>query len=723
MPILQLPSEQPQTLAKSKPLSQPSAKTVMQPKLLKGASFGSSSSRASGSIRAPAQKSAVSAAECSTMVPTSESCASLEDTVTDSQTDVVVLDATDTLICIRCNEPTDWASSAAYSRDPFKRSCSTCNASYRAKNAAIQKEKKASNNNTSKLETYFNGLTAEEKVGWYRTQKMNHDKNARRAEMVAPDVTVEVDDDQKIRKGRRRVNCLKTFATFAERGKILNKSSQEIIDEWKALVKDPNVKREQINVGGQMELALELFDRIELYTDEAEEQTWRQKRVKKIDESTEIPDAIAEQQAEFEAARRGGQMHIDYAPANQPMDWDDRTFDHNVEAHEQPTSREPVDNVMGPSMARSSTDSMMRNLQACEQTAEEHADEMRLAAAEAGAQRAKEKEAAASKKALVTGKALIAAKAVATQMRLGVTAKIDALQVEHDTTACCISESTMTNKDKDIKEMADAIERAKTYAAAVIAEYDEKAKDFDTPGLEDKQLKDIKAELRLIVSKFVAESSVFKTNKFRIDTASKAIQAYLRKVNRDSMKASKATAAVESGKDWSENPNASAVLRARVTDNKVFDIEDTNLELPPDISKQACAVKVPGLMKWADKMKTGQYVKTQRTFLQKWLQTNKTHTSQDTLITVKLIHNELDDIVHNAIHDKFCDLSRPAEMDTDKKLKDSVWAKGFIRSISLSVGHTQTGIAAFGLGEIIFGLEGQSNRVMRELSQEAILEL
>ena len=280
MPLLQLPSEKPQTLAKSKSLSQPSAKTVMQPKLLKGASFGSSSSRASGSIRAPAQKSAVSAAECSTMVP-SESCASLEDTVTDSQTDVVVLDATDTLICIRCNEPTDWASSAAYSRDPFKRSCSKCNASYRAKNAAIAKEKRASENNTSKLEAYFNGLTAEEKVGWYRTQKVNHDKNARRAEMVAPDVTFEVDDDQKLRKGRRRVNCLKTFATFAERGKILNKSSQEIIDEWKALVKDPNVKREQINVGGQMELALELFDRIELYTDEAEEQTWRQKRLKK----------------------------------------------------------------------------------------------------------------------------------------------------------------------------------------------------------------------------------------------------------------------------------------------------------------------------------------------------------------------------------------------------------------------------------------------------------
>ena len=54
-------------------------------------------------------------------------------------------------------------------------------------------------------------------------------------------------------------------------------------------------------------------------------------------------------------------------------------------------------------------------------------------------------------------------------------------------------------------------------------------------------------------------------------------------------------------------------------------------------------------------------------------------------------------------------------MTTDKKLKESGWAKGFIRSISLSSGHSHTGIAAFGLGEIIFGLEGQSNRAYESM--------
>ena len=54
-------------------------------------------------------------------------------------------------------------------------------------------------------------------------------------------------------------------------------------------------------------------------------------------------------------------------------------------------------------------------------------------------------------------------------------------------------------------------------------------------------------------------------------------------------------------------------------------------------------------------------------------------------------------------------------MTTDKKLKESGWGKGFIHSISLSSGHSQTGVAAFGLGEIIFGLEGQSNRAYESM--------
>ena len=707
MPSLQLPSEKAHVTANAKQKTTPSPKALLQKALL--AKDPAGGSRGSKAMRELSQKPAASAA-ATAMVPFESGAHS---SASSGEADVVSV-GIETIICVRCKETTEWGSSSAYGRDPFKRSCNICAASYRARCTTITKEKKASGTDTSKLDTYWKTLNAEEQVGWYKTQKSNHEKHARRDASVAPDVTMEVEDDQKIRKGRRRVNCLTTFATYSERGRLVGKDDLQIAEDWKALVRNPQIEREQINIGGQMELALELFDRIEVYTDEAEEQTWRQKRLKVIEDSEDLPDAVAEQQAEFEAARRGGQMQVGHGIAHQPVPWDDRVAEHQVEAHELPVSRESVGCVQGPNMARASTDQLMRTLQASEQSQEELADEMRTAAAEAGAQRAKEREAAAGRKALVTGRALIAAKGVAATMKLSITHKIDSLEVEHDTTASMIADSTMANKDTDITELKEALQAAKTDAARATAEFEEKMKGFDVPDMADTALKAIKADLRLIVSKFVAENSVFKTNKFRIETATKAVNVYLKRVNKQNMMATMANAAVESGTDWSENPTASAVLSSKATDRNVFDL-DADVGVLADISKQACAVKIPDLQKWAERMQSSQYVKSQKTFLKGWLKKNSTHTCQEAQITVKLLHTELDDIVHTKLHHKFCDLSRPAEMTTDKKLKESGWGKGFIRSISLSSGHSQTGIAAFGLGEIIFGLEGQSNRAYESM--------
>ena len=170
-----------------------------------------------------------------------------------------------------------------------------------------------------------------------------------------------------------------------------------------------------------------------------------------IDNSEELPTAIADQQAEFEAARRGGQLQVGHAIAHQPANWDDRVANHHVEAHEQPVSRESVGSVLGPNMARASTDQLMRSLQASEQSKDELADEMRTSAAAAGAQRAKEQEASAQKQTLVSQRALIAARGVAASMRLSITSKVDALELEHDTTASMIADSTMPNRDTDIR--------------------------------------------------------------------------------------------------------------------------------------------------------------------------------------------------------------------------------------------------------------------------------
>ena len=334
MPILQLPSEKAHVSAAAKAKTNPSSKKLLQKALF--AKDAAGSSKASGSTATPHDAASAAATAVVPFASGSRSSASSGcSDMHDGGDDEVIAVGGDfqTTICIRCKETTDWASSCAYGRDPFKRSCNKCGASYRSRTNIITKEKAASPTGTSQLESFWKKLNEQEQIAWYRTQKANQVKHARRAATLAPSVTMEVEDDQTIRKGRRRVNCLTTFATYSERGRLLGKDDLQISEDWKSLVRNPHIEREQINVGGQMELALELFDRIEVYTDEAEEQTWRQKRQKIIEHSEDLPDAVADQQAEFEAARRGGQLQVGNAIANQPVDWDDRVANHNVEAH------------------------------------------------------------------------------------------------------------------------------------------------------------------------------------------------------------------------------------------------------------------------------------------------------------------------------------------------------------------------------------------------------
>ena len=716
MPSLQLPSDKAEVAAASKRAHAPSPKTRAIRELSQRPT--SDSSKASGSMSTAAKLAAIFPGASAAVVPfVKGSLSSASTTVSDCADDEVIAVGGDfeTMICVRCHETTDWASSSAYGRDPFKRCCNICGTSYRSRLNTITKEKTASPTGTSQLESFWKKLNETEQLAWYITQKANHAKHSRRATTLAPTVAMEAEDEQKIRKGRRRVNCLTTFAVYSERGRMVGKSDLQISDDWKALVRNTEIDREEINVGGQMELALELFDRIEVYTDEAEEQTWRQKRHKAIDNSEELPTAIADQQAEFEAARRGGQLQVGHAIAHQPANWDDRVANHHVEAHEQPVSRESVGSVLGPNMARASTDQLMRSLQASEQSKDELADEMRTSAAAAGAQRAKEQEASAQKQTLVSQRALIAARGVAASMRLSITSKVDALELEHDTTASMIADSTMPSRDTDITDLKKALQTAKDDADRATAEFDVKIKDFDVPELADKALKAVKTALRLIVSRFVAENSIFKTNKFKIETSTKAITSHLKKVNKQNMKATMANADVGSSTDWSENPNATAVLGSNVTGRAVFDLEADVGGPDGSVYNLACAVKLPELRKWAERMAGSQYVKSQKTFLAGWLKKNPSHTSQEAPITVKLYHTELDEIVHKALNGKFCDLSQPEGLTTHKMLKESGWAKGFIRSIALSSGHSQTGIAAYGLGEIIFGLEGQSIRAYESM--------
>ena len=161
MPSLQLPSEKAHVTAQSKVKASPSGRAALQKALF--AKNPAGGSRSSGSMRELSQKPAASAADAA-VVPFDNGA---DSSASAAETEPVQSQA-QTIICVKCQEETEWAASSAYGRDPFKRNCDKCSASYRSRIATIAKEKKASPNGTSAMEEFFKKLKPDEQVAWLR---------------------------------------------------------------------------------------------------------------------------------------------------------------------------------------------------------------------------------------------------------------------------------------------------------------------------------------------------------------------------------------------------------------------------------------------------------------------------------------------------------------------------------------------------------------------------
>jgi hypothetical protein len=185
--------------------------------------------------------------------------------------------------CIACEEQTNWGNSTAYGRDPFKRWCKSCSSAYRCRMDLIKKEKSVQGQ--SSTDKHWRTLGKGQIKEWYLNQKRKHEKGERRNDLGdLPDVTTDHCQQLHLDKGRKRINVLTTFAKFSERGLLLQKSHSEIADEWKALVVHPGVQREYLVTGvdGSKELALHLFDRVEVYADQKESEQWSLMKKQKI---------------------------------------------------------------------------------------------------------------------------------------------------------------------------------------------------------------------------------------------------------------------------------------------------------------------------------------------------------------------------------------------------------------------------------------------------------
>lgn len=608
------------------------------------------------------------------------------------------------VICIRCAEWTSWGESSAYGRDPFKRSCNACNSAYKCKQDLVKKEK--ATNGNSAMDAFFRGLSKDQVRDWYKNQKRKHEKGNRRSEMKPmADINSEAAHEHELRSGRKRINVITTFSKFQERGLMLNKSEADIAEEWKNLVLDTRLKREMVDVGlTEPVLGLHLFDRIELFAEESEARQWRIRCQTDLQTSEELPEAIEEQAAEFHQARAAGELDICVAPEHQALDWDNRIADKDIEPHLCPVPQSGFDYIVPPSMGMPATADLLKLMQSHEKSTQEAEDALRSEALEAQVEKAKRLALEEAKKPLTNAKALIAAKGVAAGQLLGMTQRNENLQSEGEVTKGLILDSTLPKKEDMVIDIDANLEKAAKFTDTVTSAFKEKVKDFDVADMTVEAMREVKNFLKQKFGEFCAEGSIFKVAKFAIETHGKTVTQHLRKNHRLDQKSKHVTAQILGGNSdsvWANNPLAQNVhkacfARAPLVCELAAIPESEELDKP-------IAVRMPDMQVWVEKIKNGQYFKTQKTYLTQWLSKNPGQTNQETAISVRLLQGELDKL--GSAMQAAVKLEVPKEAAKAK----SSWGKAFQWGFSLSTGHCQVGVGSFCLGELICGIEGRLN--------------
>jgi hypothetical protein len=597
------------------------------------------------------------------------------------------------LQCFRCLDKVDFTNSTAYaSRDPFKRSCRGCNATYKAKCTLIARQKKATG--TSRFQKWCNKLSSAEQHAWWKKNNRSADE-AHAVREFEEDIEVEDSTTTSLRKARRRINCLLTWTKYLKEEKLLGKSLLDAQASWRGHLADPSVYREMVpkRDGGE-EVALEFFDRIELYAEEATEDAWKHGKRRKLGNETEFEEEIAAQLAAFDNARyvfQGSAVDIEAATI-EPNQMDAQCQDITLPAHELPEPAQASDFIRGPAVSHPATDLRLKSLQKAAKVEDQLEQEMdELNAQEANKKKVvkaeKEKKASASQKQVLQAKTF-ASSAEDTSQK-----KIDSLNTDMDVAVSSLEgeSSGLTNAATHITELKKHKQDVNDFWTTISAELSVLASEFDTPQVQQVRLQELKTLLKGVHSKVCAEDSPYKLGRAKVESVNKLLAAYQRRMHTALTKPN--VILMESDNWIQQTPLAQAILGINCTKPAVEVDDALNLEL--------CQVyKVKDLEKLQEKLKVSHYFKTQRTFLQNFLKKQPSVSIQETPVTVKVLLKDVDTSLKQ-INDQV-GFTEPSAV------KDASLKKLFGLQCCMMRTHVHVGITALCCGTMMVGLEGAS---------------
>jgi hypothetical protein len=594
-----------------------------------------------------------------------------------------------TIICIRCKFDVPWKGTQPYGRNPFARSCPDCSSSYRGRMSIVKKQK--TGGGSSAMEQWWKGLSEQEQVDWYRKQRRSVELKSKPREWQAQ-VSVTDQTQQLVKRGRRRVNVLLTWSAFATRHIAAGHSQSEAEAEWRRMLVDHNIFREEICIGGKMELAIEMYDRTERYHEDEEAEVWSQNRKRRVPKASQLPLLVEEQAILFDSMRPAF-LGNPNTPEMQPK-LNLALLNIEVAPHKLPTPGSS--DIRGPDKDRAQTQDMLRDMMSHEKTEAEQEAEMmeeaqkaRQAAVKSGLQ------SSVRTAKLLAAKQVIAAKAVADGMLAGVKTKFDTLTGDFEVLREGLnSATTLPKHDEMLKDMDKTLEGAKDFYTKVFDSMTKEILKFDDNAMTLDLSKAIKTTIRDHTTQFVSETSPYKTACFLHKTYNQKLTRH----NREMTKTTRAAAAVVTDTTQSEwyrsSPLAAAIAGMQVTSSVA-----TSMQGVVDV-KAPFAIKVPSLAAAITAMKVGTWYRNQRTFLQSFIQKNKQATSQECPVTVRVINTtlkqNLDDVLAPGI---LVSTSVP-------EFSKSELAKTWNKQIGLSVQHVSVGLNAYGTGMAFFCIEG-----------------
>lgn len=163
----------------------------------------------------------------------------------------------------------------------------------------------------SKTEDWWKGMGAEARIAWYRRQVRSDDAKGTKRDYGI--VTMEEEEKQSSKKGRRMANDLVPYEYYEFQMRMLGKKVADIQEEWADMVANPDIYREEHEYKGQKHIFIEFMGKIERYREDSEEISSSLKRQRDIKGSAQLKIALAARESLMSAAASANEAAVPLA--------------------------------------------------------------------------------------------------------------------------------------------------------------------------------------------------------------------------------------------------------------------------------------------------------------------------------------------------------------------------------------------------------------------------